>query len=131
MNRSAPEYVEWQEVVLSEIELGFRGVQRDLQFFRQLVGIKRAACEIAAIHSNRRNLAPPVVHAQNKFLSFGILIHVDFTKRNPAFPQELFRSTAIAAPARAVDRNLRHFSVQSYNELDAPNAAEELGLFLV
>src|SRR5271168_5642431 len=112
-------------------ELGFRRIQRNLQFFGKLVGIKRAASEIAAIHSDRRNLAAPAVHAQNKFLGFGILIHVDFTKRNPAFPQELFRSPAIAAPARTVDRDLRHFSTQSYNELDAPNAGEELGLFLV
>ena len=72
----------------------------DLQMLGELFGIEGAASEVAAGNLKGGNLAAAVICFQNKFLGIGILIHVNFFKRNAAFLQESLSAPAIGGLGR-------------------------------
>lgn len=89
----------------------FDGVQRDVELFRELMGIEGAAREVAAIDFNRWNLSAAGVGAQNNFFRSQMLVDVDFAKHHAALAKKLFRTAAITAPERSVDGYIGHFGV--------------------
>src|SRR5579863_647652 len=83
-------------------------IQGNVQFFRELVGVERAAREVASADLNRGDFSAPVVRAQNNFLRSWFLVDVDFAECDSALAKELPDPPAIAAPECTVDCDVSH-----------------------
>src|ERR1700684_646317 len=91
-------------------------IQRDLQFVGKLIGIKRAAREIAPVELERGHLAKTVVHAQAKLFRTRRLINIHFAKCDAALAQKILRAATIATPLRAINRKFSHFRLFGHHE---------------
>lgn len=83
-------------------------VQRDIQFLGEFVWVERAACKVAIANFEGRNLASPVISADDNFFRSRIFLDVHFVEVDSALFQERFGPSAIRAPACAVNRDCVH-----------------------
>src|ERR1700739_2400135 len=101
-------------------------VQRDLQFGGELLGVERAAGEVAIANLDGGNFAPAVVDTQNQAFGFGIVVDHHFREPHYAFLHKRFRAAAIGAPYCRIhhDGLVGHFARL---QLDASESARVCG----
>src|SRR5581483_5254791 len=84
------------------------GVQRNLQFIRELLRIKRAASEVAAVYFDSGNFAAAFIDPEDEVLGIGVFVDVNFLVANAAFGQKLLGAPTIRAPTGGIEANRFH-----------------------
>ena len=84
------------------------GIERNVQFSGELLGVKWAAGEKAAAGFERRDFALAVVGSNYDFFGGLVFVDVHLAKRDSAFLQERFSAAAVGAPLGGVHRDGFH-----------------------
>ena len=77
-------------------------IERDVEFGRELLGIKGAAGEEAVADLQCGHFATAVVDAEHQILGVGIIFNIYFLDFDAAVFQKRFGAAAIGAPGGAV-----------------------------
>jgi len=72
------------------------------------LGIEGTAGEVAVSDLQRWDATAAMIRTENNFLSFGIILNIDLTKRDAALLKERLGAAAIGAPAGAVNCDSFH-----------------------